>query len=129
MEKVEVVVEKDKEGIYWGVSQNIPGVIVADGASFEELKKNFAEAFEMAQESDDGYKDFDFDFQFKMSLKDFFKQFPEINKSSLAKRMGINSSLFSQYTAKKPAYVSIERIKNIEHEIHKLAEELKTVAF
>ncbi|MDD3772105.1 MAG: type II toxin-antitoxin system HicB family antitoxin [Weeksellaceae bacterium] len=129
MKKVEVVVEKDKEGIYWGVSQNIPGVISADGTSFEELKSNFSEAFELAQESDDIYKEFDFDFQFKMSLKDFFKQFPEINKSSLAKRMGINSSLFSQYTATKPAYVSVERIKKIEQEIHKLAEELKTVTF
>lgn len=129
MKKVTVIVEKDKEGVYWGVSQNIPGVISADGASFEELKNNFTEAFELAQDSDDIYKEYDFDFQFKMSLKDFFKQFPEINKSSLAKRMGINSSLLSQYTSDKPAYVSVERIKNIEQEIHRLAEELKTVVF
>lgn len=129
MKKVVVLVEKTKDGTYWGTSQNIPGVITADGNSLEELKSNFAEAFEMAQEADTVYQDYDFDFQFKMSLKDFFKQFPEINKSSLAKRMGINSSLLSQYTSKNPAYISIERVKKIEQEIHKLAEELKTVAF
>jgi len=129
MKTVEVLVEKGKDGVYWGTSQNIPGAITADGTSFEELKNNFTEAFEMAQETDSSYKEYDYNFHFKMTLKDFFKQFPEINKSSLARRMGINSSLLSQYTSDKPAYVSIERIKNIEKEIHKLAEELKAVSF
>lgn len=129
MEKVEVLVEKAKDGTFWGTSQNIPGVITADGATIEELKANFAEAFEMAMEADDIYKAYSLDFQFKMSLKDFFKLFPEINKASLSRRIGINKSLLSQYTADTPAYISIERVKAIEKEIHQLADELKAVTF
>ena len=38
MKKIKVTVRKEK-GVYWANTENIEGIIVADGHSFEELKK------------------------------------------------------------------------------------------
>lgn len=129
MKKIEVLIEKDKEGVYWGTTQNIPGVISADGATFEEMKHNLTEAIELAKDSDEIYSEYDMDFQFKMSLKEFFREFPEIKKSELGIRAGISKTLMSQYLSEREVYISYERIKKIEEEIHKLADELKAVSF
>jgi predicted RNase H-like HicB family nuclease len=129
MEKIEVLIEKDKEGIYWGTTQNIPGVITADGQTFEEMKQNLIEAIEMAKESDKSYANYSLDLQFKTSLKDFFKEFPELKKDKIASRAGIAKTLMSQYLSEREVYISYERVKQIEDEIHKLADELRAVRF
>ena len=127
--KIEVLVEKDKNGNYWGSTQNIPGVITADGETFEDMKQNMIEAVKMAKESDDIYSKYDLGFKFKMSLKDFFKQFPEIKKSEMGARAGISKTLMSQYISDRDVYISYDRVKEIEKEIHKLAEELHAISF
>ncbi len=129
MEKIIVFVEKDQSGRYWGTTQNIPGVISADGATFEELKKNMKEAGELAREEADVYSGYDWDFQFKISLKDFFQEFPELKKDKIGLRAGISKTLMSQYLSDRPVYISLDRVKKIEEEIHKLASELGSVSF
>ena len=36
---IEVIVERHYDGTFWGTTQNIPGVVTAFGASWDELKK------------------------------------------------------------------------------------------
>ena len=42
---IRVNVEKHEDGTYWGVTQNVPGVVSAFGDTLEELKKNLETAF------------------------------------------------------------------------------------
>ena len=58
----------------------------------------------------------------------FFKSFPEINVSKLARRMGISQSLMASYICgvKKP---SAERLKEIENTVRNLGQELSSISF
>ena len=40
MKKIKVTVRKEK-GVFWGNTENIEGIVVADGNSLEELKKKW----------------------------------------------------------------------------------------
>lgn len=64
----------------------------------------------------------------KSELYAFFKSFPEINVSKLARRMGISQSLMASYICgvKKP---SAERLKEIENAVRNLGQELSSVSF
>lgn len=68
------------------------------------------------------------DEKLKSELYNFFKSFPEINVSKLARRMGISQSLMASYICgvKKP---SAERLKEIENAVRNLGQELSTVSF
>lgn len=44
---IKVKIEKAKDGTYWGTTQNIPGVVTADGSTLDELKENLNEAIEL----------------------------------------------------------------------------------
>ena len=68
------------------------------------------------------------DEKLKSELYNFFKSFPEINVSKLARRMGISQSLMASYICgvKKP---SAERLKEIESAVRNLGQELSTVSF
>ena len=64
----------------------------------------------------------------KSELYTFFKSFPEINVSKLARRMGISQSLMASYICgvKKP---SAERLKEIENAVRSLGQDLSSVSF
>lgn len=63
----------------------------------------------------------------KSELYIFFKSYPEINVSKLARRMGISQSLMASYICgiKKP---SAERLKEIETAVRSLGQELSSVS-
>ncbi|WP_251624061.1 DUF2442 domain-containing protein [Odoribacter lunatus] len=63
----------------------------------------------------------------KSELYTFFKSYPEINVSKLARRMGISQSLMASYICgvKKP---SAERLKEIETAVRSLGQELASVS-
>ncbi|MCK5206517.1 MAG: hypothetical protein KAQ62_20825 [Cyclobacteriaceae bacterium] len=132
---VRVNVEKHEDGTYWGVTQNIPGVVSAFGGTLEELKNNLEAAFtdyvETANElGEEWLVDLDKKkgFEYRIDIKSFFNLIPEIKISNLAKKAKINESLMRQYVAGK-ASVSEERLKAIEKVIHKLGNELLAVRF
>lgn len=64
----------------------------------------------------------------KSELYTFFKSFPEINVSKLARRMGISQSVMASYICgvKKP---SAERLKEIENAVRNLGQELSSISF
>ncbi|RMA56288.1 type II toxin-antitoxin system HicB family antitoxin [Ulvibacter antarcticus] len=130
-----VKVEKSADGVYWGTTQNIPGVISADGQDLKELKENLQEALELYLETaqdinnteiskllDDGIE-----LEYQIELSELFKKLKVINKSAFATRIGISPSLLRQYSVKKDIYISEERAKKIENELHLLGQELQSI--
>lgn len=130
-----VKVEKSADGVYWGTTQNIPGVVTADGKDLATLKENLQEALELyletAQDIDDEkilkLLSGGIDFEYHIELSELFKRLKVINKSAFADRIGISPSLLRQYSVKKDIYISEERAKKIEKELHSLGEELQSI--
>jgi predicted RNase H-like HicB family nuclease len=52
---IKVKIEKAKDGSYWGTTQNIPGIVSADGSTLEELKENLKDAIELYIETAEGH--------------------------------------------------------------------------
>ena len=134
---IKVLVEKHKDGSYWGSTQNLPGVIAGQGETLEELKKSLKIAFddyiELARSTKKSwatsYTNADeWRWAFEMNIQSFFDLIPEIKISLIGKKSGINESLMRQYaTGKAPA--SEARLKKIEATIHELGRELLSVHF
>ena len=134
---IKVLVEKHKDGSYWGSTQNLPGVIAGQGETLEELKKSLKIAFddyiELARSTKKSwaasYTNADeWRWEFEMNIQSFFDLIPEIKISLIGKKSGINESLMRQYaTGKAPA--SEARLKKIEATIHELGRELLSVHF
>ncbi|WP_372474318.1 type II toxin-antitoxin system HicB family antitoxin [Capnocytophaga sp. ARDL2] len=134
VKKIEIFVEKDKEGMYWGTTQNFVGVVSSCGNTFEELKSNlegaFADNIEIAKEFGEDYaNDYeDVEFVYKMDLSSFFALIPEVKISSVAKKAGLNESLVRQYK-NGIATASQEQAYKIQNAIHQLGKELLAVQF
>ena len=122
---IKVKVEKSANGIYWGTTQNIPGVVTADGQDLKELKDNLQDALELYLET---AKDTEnnqilnllaggIELEYQIELSELFKKLKVINKSAFATRIGISPSLLRQYSVKKDIYISEERAKKIEMEL------------
>lgn len=127
--EIVVFVEKQKDGTYWGTSQNFEGLVTSYGESFEELKTNFEEAFadniELAKELEEPYaKDYEkVKFIYQMDVSSVFNLINEIKVSAIAKKAGINESLVRQYKTGK-ATASIDQTLKIQNAIHALGHEL-----
>ncbi|MHC5310179.1 type II toxin-antitoxin system HicB family antitoxin [Myroides sp. LJL116] len=135
MKKLRVRVERSEDGTYWGSTINIPGIIVSEGSSLDELKKNLTQAIEETIEiaDEEGIQVYNqlregFEFEFETELTDLFKKYEFLNKSAVAKRLNINPSLFRSYTSdKREVYISEKRAKEIETGLHQLGEELLAI--
>jgi len=132
---IKVKVEKSADGVYWGTTQNIPGVVTADGKDLNALKENLQEALELyletAQDIDDKkilkLLSEGIDFEYQLEMSELFKRLKVINKSAFADRIGISPSLLRQYSVNKDIYISEERAKKIEKELHSLGQELQSI--
>jgi transcriptional regulator with XRE-family HTH domain len=69
------------------------------------------------------------DLDFELDLGAFFKHYRVINASFLAKRIGMNETLFSQYVngKKKPSIKQVEKIKDGLNEVGRELSELNLV--
>lgn len=132
---VHVSVEKHKDGTYWGVTQNVPGVVTAYGATLAELQKNLTAAYkdyyELAVELQEDYvSDLSEhpEFSYKLNLKSVFELLPEVKISNIAEKANINASLLRQYkTGKQEA--SLEQANKVLKALHQLGNELLSVSF
>lgn len=132
---IKIKVEKAKDGTYWGTTQNLPGAITSDGKNLAELKENLQDALQLYYETAEDLKDEEIkllfvkeiELEYEIQLSEIFEKFKVINKSAFAERIGISPSLMRQYASKKDIYVSEERAKKIEKELHLLGEELRAV--
>ena len=78
---------------YSGYIKELPGVASA-ASSLNVLKSDLVEAVEIGQESSAPFR-----ITYYVDLKQFFDYFKVLNKSALAAYLGMNPSLFRQYTS------------------------------
>jgi predicted RNase H-like HicB family nuclease len=133
MKTISAVIEKKGSG-YWVYFPDIPGC-VSFGDTIEKVMKNSKEAVkEFIEASKDLNEELpkilegSFNYEYKVSLYEFFKEFDAINMTALANKCGINASLLRQYATGKK-FPSIAQAKKIENSIHQLAKELLIVQF
>ena len=133
IKKVEAIIEKSTDGGYGIYIPAIPGIGVI-GDTEEEAKMNLREVIgdivDQCKKDDvtDHVNGGNLDISYRYDLSAFFKTFDIFNVSSLAKAIGIDSSLMRQYKTGK-TYISEMRKKQIETGIHQIANELLNVKF
>ena len=134
MKKIKVTVRKEN-GIYWGNTENIEGIVVADGKTLEELKKNMQEAFEFHLEQCQKDEDWDFvkryqkgvEFVYEIELNGIAKQLAELNLSELARRLNISPVMMRKYATGK-TNPSEKRLYEIQEGIREIGKELQQIS-
>lgn len=106
--KIEVIVEKTNTG-YSAYNEEM-GVFTT-GQAIQELQTNLLEALNLAL-NDTGYFVTSENIQLNLDLKQFFQYYRVLNATFLAKRIGMNPTLLSQYVRgkKQPSSKQIEKI-------------------
>lgn len=133
MKKIKVTVRKEN-GEYWGNTEKIQGIVVADGNSLEELKANMQEAFAFHLEECERDGDTDFvrrykngvEFVYEIELSGISKQVPELNIAELARRIHITPVMMRKYATGRTK-ASEERLKAIEQGIRDIGRELQEI--
>jgi hypothetical protein len=102
------IVEKTHTG-YSAYNEDFP--IATTGSSFSDLLYNATEAYNLYLEGT-GRQINEKDIRLEIDLKQFFRYYRVINAKFLAKRIGMNESLLSQYVRgrKKPSPKQARRI-------------------
>ncbi len=133
MKKIKVTVRKEK-GVFWGNTENIEGIVVADGNSLEELKKNMQEAFAFHLEECEKDNDWDFvnrykngvEFVYEIELDGIGKQLPELNMAELARRIAVSPVMMRKYATGK-SKASEKRLLEIQNGIREIGKELSQI--
>ena len=131
--KIEAIIEKASDGGYGIYLPEIPGIGVI-GETEADAKNNLLEvvndivSYCREKGMTDNVYGGNIEFVYRYDPSAFFKTFNVFNVSSLAKAIGINSSLMRQYKAGK-TYISETRKQQIEDGIHQLAGSMLHVKF
>ena len=125
--KYKFLIEKTKTGYS---AYELKSPIYTTGTTIHELRINALEAINLYEEDLKRKKQTKIsELQFEIDFKQFFEYYKVINSKHLAKRIGMNESLLSQYVngKKKPSKKQVERIIDGLHEIGKELTELVLV--
>jgi predicted RNase H-like HicB family nuclease len=134
MKTTTALIEMGEDGTYTIFSSEINSVILGEGSSVEEAKKDFEnsvkEVYALYEDNGEELPDDlkDVKFEYKYDLPSFFRCYSLLNASALARKIGINATLMRQYR-RGIAPISQERVKTIEAEVNKLGRELTAVRF
>lgn len=117
-EKINIVIETTESG-FSAYSEKYP--IYTTGRNIPELINNVYEAIELY--FDDKYQLTSENIKLEVDFSQFFQYYKVLNADFLAKRIGMNPSLLSQYVhgTKKP---SDRQTKKILNGIHRIGQEL-----
>ncbi len=118
--KISIIVEKTNTG-FSAFSEDYP--IFTTGSSIPELIKNAYEAVDLYFEEGNLGRN---DIKFEIDLQQFFQHYKVLNASFLAEKIGMNTSLLSQYVQghKKPSAKQTEKILK---GIHDIGQELSQI--
>jgi predicted RNase H-like HicB family nuclease len=122
--KMKLQVEKTDTG-FSAFSVKYP--VSTTGESFTELLQNAVEALNLYF-MDQDIRINEKNIEFEIDLKQFFQYYRVINSKFLARRIGMNESLLSQYATgrKKPSSVQTNKILS---GIHEIGRELSNIQF
>ena len=123
------IIEKTNTG-FSGYIKEIDGIVTA-GDSINEMKDNFKEVlvdyFEYLSEKGIETPNIeDVKINFTVDMEQFFEHYDVINKSAFADYIGLNRSLFRQYT-KGIANLSDKKMLQITNGLHKLADDISDI--
>ena len=106
--KTVVIVEKTKTG-YSAYAED--DAIFSTGKDIVTLHRNLLEAFRLANEETGVHVAPD-DLSLRLDLKHFFRYYKVLNANFLAKRIGMNPTLLSQYVRgkKQPSAKQLDKI-------------------
>ena len=106
--KIRFIIEKTDTG-FSAYSNDYP--VFTTGSSFTEILNNTVEAMNLFLSEQD-YQITESNVTFEIDLKQFFQYYRVINSKFLAKRIGMNESLLSQYVQgrKKPSPAQTNKI-------------------
>jgi len=124
-EKIRLIVEKTDTG-FSCYSENYP--IFTTGKTIPELIENSYESATLYFE-DEGIEIKHSDLQFDVDFQQFFQYYKVINSKYLAKKIGMNPTLLSQYVQghKKPSENQTEKILIGIHQIGKELSEMNLI--
>jgi predicted RNase H-like HicB family nuclease len=124
--KINVTVEKTDTG-FSAFAIDYPAFTT--GKTISELSDNMVEALNLYFEDDGVHVDAK-NINLEIDLKQFFQYYRVINAKFLAERIGMNSTLLSQYVQgrKKPSASQTEKIIHGIHQIGKELSELSLVS-
>ncbi len=124
--KYKFVIERSKTG-YSAYEKKLP--IFTYGDTIHEMRLNALEAVNLYEEEFDKKPSALINLSFEIDFKQFFDYYKIINSKYLAKRIGMNESLLSQYVngKKNPSKKQVERIIDGLHDIGKELTELVLV--
>ncbi len=124
--KYKFVIERSKTG-YSAYEKKLP--IFTYGDTIHKMRMNALEAVNLYEEEFERNPSTLNNLSFEIDLKQFFDYYKVINSKHLAKRIGMNESLLSQYVngKKNPSKKQVERIIDGLHEIGKELTELVLV--
>jgi len=123
------IIEKTNTG-FSGYIKEIDGIVTA-GDSINEMKDNFKEVLAdyFGYLSEKGIETPHIDemkINFAVDMEQFFEHYNVINKSAFADYIGINRSLFRQYT-KGITNLSDKKMLQITNGLHKLADDISDI--
>ncbi len=122
MKQYKLIIEKNEHG-FWGQLDKLKSVF-SSGESITELIENTTEAIAIYFE-ELGKPVPEFELDLVMDIQEFFKLNDYINITTLANRIGMNSSLLRQYS-KGIKFPSVKQVAKIEKEIRKIGKELSS---
>lgn len=121
MKTYKLIIEKGEDG-FWGRIKDKDSLITSFGETIEHLKTCMDEAMQLYFEELDTPTP-KYEFELVMDIQEFFIINDFINISTLAKRIGMNSSLLRQY-AKGIKFPSLKQVNKIENAIRKIGKQL-----
>lgn len=123
-----VIIEKTNTG-FSGYLKEVDGIATV-GDTIAELKENLQEVLEYKieylEEIGECYTHLKAPLNYNVDLAQFFDHFKVINKSAFAEYIGINRSLFSQYTNGLTP-LSSDKMLHITEGLHKLATDIEDI--
>lgn len=135
MKKIEVIIEKSKEGGYGIYAPSAPGIL-GFGLTEEEAKESLQDALESAieeyeergSELPEWLGDGNVEFEYRYDFSGFFQSFPFFNVTQFAKAVGINPSLMRKYK-EGLAFASEKQKALIQSKFTELLQQMSAVQF
>ena len=121
MKTYKLIIEKGEDG-FWGRIEDNESLITSFGETIDRLRSSMMEAMELYFEELEKPIP-KYEFELVMDIQEFFIINDFINISTLAKRIGMNSSLLRQY-AKGIKFPSLKQVNKIENAIRKIGYQL-----
>lgn len=121
--KIDITVEKTDTGYS---AYNDDASVFTTGKDIPELYANLIEALNLAYE-DMGYEVTAENLKLKLDLQQFFKYYKVLNANFLAKRIGMNPTLLSQYVRGKK-HPSSKQTDKIIRGIQSIGKELSDIS-